>query len=377
MRTLHILFLAGRDPGHPMAGGGDIQAWAWAKWAVHQGHRVSYVCQSHPSLPRREQRDGIEVLRLATGWRLALAARRHHAEHRADIDLVYEDPIGGGRVPYLAPLWAKVPVVAVWHQVSAELLRALHPAPVAFALSLVERLLARFYRRCHLWVPSAERAAEVVAALGFRRDRVHVIPPTIEASAFDAPAEPRREELIYLGLIRRYKRVDDLLRAFSSLLPQHPEARLVIAGRPQDPDYEQELRALAAGLGLQERVAFRFHLSEQDKRALLRGAMALVLPSTLEGFGIVTLEANAVGTPAVVSSGVPLAAVEDGVNGYRFAVGEVEGLRAALARILGDGPAWERMSLRSRQRAEGFRVEAVGERFRALLQAAIGEARAG
>jgi glycosyltransferase involved in cell wall biosynthesis len=82
-----------------------------------------------------------------------------------------------------------------------------------------------------------------------------------------------------------------------------PDARLVIAGRRDDEGYRRDLLRQIEELGLNGAVEFAFDLSEDTKRELLGRASALVLPSPVEGFGIVLLEAAAQGTPAVVSEG--------------------------------------------------------------------------
>lgn len=369
---LRILFLAGRDPLHPAVGGGDLQAWAWARWCVQQGHRVVYVCQAHESLAKAEVRDGIQVFRLGTSICLALRGFRYYRRHAAEFDLVYEDPIGAGRSPYLAPLYSRVPVVAVWHQVSAPLLRALHGPFIAFLLALAERLVARAYHSSLLWVPSDERAQEVVRHLGFRESKIAVIPPTHTPPAGVRPDRlPRPPTLLVLGVIRPYKSVEHVIRVFPSVLAQVPGARLVVAGRRMDTKYEARLRRLTRQLELEDRVDFRLDLPDQAKHELLASARVLVLPSLLEGFGIVALEANAFGTPVVASSGVPIAAVTHEGNGLRYAYGDLDQLSVALVRLLMDDKFHSECSERALASVQGFEPARVGIIFDQLLTRAV------
>ncbi|MEM9463823.1 MAG: glycosyltransferase family 4 protein [Actinomycetota bacterium] len=361
------LFLAGRDPEHPTAGGGDAQAWVWARWCHEHGYRVVYLCQSHPELADTTELDGIEVHRIGSLVTLPIRAAAWYRRNRDHIDLVYDDPIGAGRVPFLSPLFARTARIAVWHQVTAPLFRELYPRPVAAVLAVVERLVARLYRTTHMWVPSEERRDELADALGFHLDRLHVISPTIPDARLDRGVDVggRDPVVTFLGVLRPYKGIEDLVLAMEAATRACPEARLVIAGRSPDDTYLASLQRLVEshpGANAEIRVG----LSDDEKWALLRSSRLLALPSSLEGFGIVTLEANAVGVPVVASSGVPMAAVEDGVNGYRFPYGDRVALADRIVSILqsDDYPA---MCAASLAHVDDFTESRGAERMRALV----------
>lgn len=330
------LFLAGRDPAHPAAGGGDAQAWVWARWARDDGYRVVYLCQAHEHLAERDEIEGIEVQRLGSLLSLPLRAALWYRRNREEIGLVYDDPIGAGRLPFMSPAYTRhTPRIAVWHQVTAPLFHALYPRPVASVLALVERAVARLYRTTHMWVPSAERRTELAEELGFHLDHLHVISPTVPDECIDATADitHRANAVAFLGVLRPYKGIEDLIRAMVAVTESVPDAHLVVAGRSTDAGYVDTLRDLIEQYPT-ARAEVRVGLTDEEKWSLLRGSRLLVLPSSLEGFGIVTLEANAVGVPVVASSGVPEAAVSDGVNGYRFPYGDVDALADRILRVL-------------------------------------------
>lgn len=155
-------------------------------------------------------------------------------------------------------------------------------------------------------------AAEYPAALGrvrqvsggvnaekFRRD-----PPTSGLRArYGVPADA-----CLLLTVRRLEPrmgLDVLLRAMTHLPPSR-DVRLVIAG---DGTLSEALRNLAEDLGLRTRVLFTGHVSEDELRAWYRTADLFVLPSVAyEGFGMVTLEALASGTPVI---GTPVGATPE------------------------------------------------------------------
>ena len=69
--------------------------------------------------------------------------------------------------------------------------------------------------------------------------------------------------------------------------------------------HEEELRALAAELGIAERVRFLDWVSSEDLEGLFAAAEAFVLPSLIEGFGLPIVEAMQRGVPVACSDAPP------------------------------------------------------------------------
>jgi glycosyltransferase involved in cell wall biosynthesis len=369
---MRLLFLVGRDAKHPRAGGGDLQAWEWARYAVSRGHGVTYICSSQPGLKPAECVEGVRVLRLGSGVLLALRAFRFYRRHRQELDLVYEDVIGGSRPPFLTPLFVTQPIVVAWHQVSRELFYESYPKPLAFAMTYTERALARLYRGVQIRAPSEERRLELHRELGLPLAHIHVIPASIPDDWFvEAPEGPRDGSLVLcLGNMRPYKDFHMAIQAFPQVLQDCHDARLVIAGRRYDAAYEQSLRDLAETLRIAERVEFQLDVTEEEKRALISRSRVLALPSRLEGFGIVALEANACGVPVVASSGVPEAAVRHEYNGLRYPFADIAALASSIVRLLKDDGLYDRLSTQSLAFAGQFGWRQVGAQFEGLLELA-------
>jgi glycosyltransferase involved in cell wall biosynthesis len=150
-----------------------------------------------------------------------------------------------------------------------------------------------------------------------------------------------------------------------------PECTLVLAGKPLDRRFVDELKGIAGRLGLSGRVEFRLNVDEQEKRRLLEGARLLVMSSPVEGFGIVALEAGACGTPVVASSGVPESVARDGYNGLRYPFGDLTALASSICRLLRDDGLHARLAAANRLFAQGFQWRQIGQQFERLLELAI------
>jgi glycosyltransferase involved in cell wall biosynthesis len=155
------------------------------------------------------------------------------------------------------------------------------------------------------------------------------------------------------------------------VLAHFSQARLVIAGRRDDLNYERDLRNLAKRLGIASSVDFRFDLTESDKRQVIRESRILVMPSAVEGFGIVALEANACGVPVVASTGVPEGAVREGFNGLRFAFGDRRALAAGIVQLLKDDDLYSQLSRNARQHAREFMWSRIGPHFERVISRSV------
>ena len=146
----------------------------------------------------------------------------------------------------------------------------------------------------------------------------------------------------------------------------------VVAGKG---DARAGLETTARSLGIADRVRFAGFVSEREKAELLSRSWAHVLTSPKEGWGIVSMEASACGTPTVASDSPGLReTVRHGETGYVVPHGDVEALAEALARVMKPGNR-DRMGRAARLMAEEHSWNAVTDSFEALLLSLAEEAR--
>jgi glycosyltransferase involved in cell wall biosynthesis len=135
---------------------------------------------------------------------------------------------------------------------------------------------------------------------------------------------------LYLGTLQPRKNLARLIAAFAAL---PPETMLVLAGR-RGWLYE-DLFAQVRRLGLEGRVLFPGYVREEDKAALLSGALAFAFPSLYEGFGLPVLEAQACGCPVITSATSSLPEVA-GDAALLVDPSEPAAIAAAMARVAAD-----------------------------------------
>ncbi len=227
-------------------------------------------------------------------------------------------------------------------------------------------------------------AANLLAA-GVPRPRTSVIYCGVEPARYGvgrASVERLRDELglrgkrvlLTAGRLVERKGHDVVVRALPQVIAEIPDVHYVILGDgPQSPC----LRAMAAGLGLADRVTFRGRVPDDAMPAHFALCDAFVMPSRdvpgapIEGFGIVYLEAAAAGKPAIAGrSGGAAEAVLDGQTGLVVDPCAADQVAEAAVRLLRDHELALRLGEAGRERVEReFTWERVAERFVAALSA--------
>ncbi|MEP7221301.1 MAG: glycosyltransferase [Novosphingobium sp.] len=157
---------------------------------------------------------------------------------------------------------------------------------------------------------------------------------------------------VFVGRFVDKKNLHVLVAAHAAyaLMAGEGARRLVLAGSGPE---EASLRARIADLGTAHLVDFTGFLPAAEVSKLLAGALALVLVSVEEQWGLVVNEALAFGLPVIVST--PVGArdllVRDGVNGFVVDPADIDGIARALHAISGNQADWERMAGASHQRS--------------------------
>lgn len=361
---LRILVVNWQDRENPQAGGAEAHLHEVFGRLARSGHDVTLLCSGFRDCEPRTTLDGIRVHRTGSRYTFGVAAPLYHRRHLAErsFDVVVEDL---NKVPLFTPLWtAAPPVLLVHHLFGATAFQEATP-PVAAVTWLLELPVPRVFRRVPTVAVSESTARDLVER-GMDRDRITVIPNGIDLEAF-TPGEAKDPEptLLYLGRLKRYKRVDLILRAVARLRDRGVACRLLVAGRG---DRRRALEELADRLGIRDRVRFTGFVSEERKRELLRRAWVHVLTSSKEGWGITNLEAAACGTPTVASDAPGLRdSVRDRETGFLVPHGDTEALADRLETLLGDEALRRRMGRNARRFAEGYSWDASARKMERFL----------
>jgi glycosyltransferase involved in cell wall biosynthesis len=224
----------------------------------------------------------------------------------------------------------------------------------------------RFYDHV---IAISEGIRQVLLAEGLPPGRVACVRSAVDAAPYLAPVDRGAmrsefalpEDALVLGMVAQLiarKGHRHLLAALPALRARFPQLRVLMFGKGPE---AAALRAQIAAGGLDDIVqlaGFR-----DDLARWLGGLDLLVHPADMEGLGVAVLQAAAAAVPVVATRAGGLSeAVLDGVTGVLVDAGDVDGLAAALARLLADPVLRRRMGEAGRRRVQSeFSVDAMVE----------------
>lgn len=341
-------------------GGGYRYATEVAELLAARGHEV-HALYPNPDvkLPSRERRRGVELHRIPRGeggfvsrWRAANRAARVCVEGL--LREATQPTLLFSHHAYLEPALRGLPYVMIlqgpWaleHQFALQTRSRSWPRRVLDGLAC--GLMARTERR------SCAGARHVFVASQYSRHKVSEWHPGLSMDAevigggadlnrFQPPADRaavRAASGLLAGdfLFLTVRRLDPrmglklVVEAFANVAAEFPAAKLWLAGRGRQ---QAELEALILAKCLGERVRLLGFVAEEKLADLYAAADCVLMPSLdLEGFGLVTAEALACGTPVAASRAGANAEVIEGLSAdLLFPAGDLAALTAKLREIL-------------------------------------------
>lgn len=323
-----------------------------------------------PFLPRRRATDALSPLYAVRG---AKVARRALADFRPDLVYVWN----GAQLPQAAIRVLETSGAPVAYRVCEHWFGSLYGSRYdPFMRGLAGgrwRRAARAWNRLPALRLDHETVTEVAISWNSEALRSQVEVPPLLRPGFEQvrlPATRQSEELVglerrpserptvgYVGRISPEKGVDVALQALARLRGEGLEAEFEIAGGGEA-EHLRELEALAASLGVGDRVRFLGPLDTGALKGFYARIHALVVPSVWEEpAGLVLVEGALAGVPLVASrvGGIP-EIVRDPEEALLVSPGDPAALATALRRTLTEPEESAARAKRANERAQGFRI---------------------
>jgi glycosyltransferase involved in cell wall biosynthesis len=367
----HVLVLNERDLDNPRAGGAEIHLFEIFGRLAAAGDRVTMLCAGFSGGAPEATIAGVHVRRLGTnraGYysRVVQACRAYVAAERPDVLVEALN-----KMPFLSPLYTRLPLVAIVHHLFGTTAFQQVPAPVAAAVVGAEWLVPRLYRRA-AFIAISDSSRDDMLARGIPARAIRVVHCGVDHERYrpDPSRRDPRPLAVFVGRLERYKRLDVFLAAMAELRRTGLDAHAVVAGAG---DALDTVRAQVRTLGLGSCVEVPGFVDEAEKVRLLQAAHVAVQPSEKEGWGLTVIEANACGTPCVAAAVPGLRdSVRDGETGLLVPPRDPRAFADALARVLVDEAFRARLTAGALAWAARFRWEHAAAAVGETLDAACG-----
>lgn len=207
------------------------------------------------------------------------------------------------------------------------------------------------------------------------KTEISVIPNFIDVKKLDAKEKPCERSLLaptndkiitHISNFRPLKRIQDVITVFEKISSQVSSRLLMVGEGPEKP----EAMAYVNKNGLNEKVLFLGNSNEIDK--ILCYSDLFLLPSEMESFGLVALEAMANEVPVISSNAGGLSEVnKHGVTGFLSEIGDVTSMAENALKLLLDDDKLKQFKKQAKEQAQLFDIDVVVIQYEAIYQKAL------
>jgi len=279
---------------------------------------------------------------------------------RKNYDLVIASE---SKIPLATSLYIKdIPLIVIHYHVHGKSLFRQLPFPIALYVYAMEKYMLKYYKNTPTVLISDTNYSELTDNYGYKNTVIAY--PGIDFSVIRRyPLDYRTPypTLFCFGRLKKYKRFDHIIRAFSIARKNFPAARLIIAGKGDD---EARLKEICAGLKLGESVEFTGFITEEAKAELITSSWISAITSEKEGWGIVVIESNAGGLPVIGYDVEGIRnSISDNNNGFLIPSGNIEILASKIELLFRNEELRKSMSLKAVEWSKKFTWENTAEIF--------------
>ena len=330
---VRIVVLSRRSINHPLAGGAGSYIHEIFRRLTDR-HSITILSSGGMLSKPVEEIDGIDYRQFPEAFHRITLPARYLTKFAGKTDLLIDNSDVG--IPWLSPFYTKMPKILVTYQVARDIFHHEYARPFAEIAVNLEPRIYSLYRNNRIVTCSPSTKDDLVS-LGIQPERISVIRPGIDDSFRGFEPDGLKFEdptIICISRFRRYKGLSYAVRSMKFVLEKVPRAKLVIVGNGNPTELKEEVSRTdyPGSIQILERAPNTWN---SEKKVMLSRSRLLLIPSVREGYGIVVIEANACGTPAIgwTVPGVQDSIV-DGKTGLLVPFGDIRGLGETIARLL-------------------------------------------
>lgn len=375
---MNILIFSWRGPKNPNTGGAEAASHEHAKAWVKSGHSVTLFTSLFKGGLGRENMDGVNIVRRGNevfGVHIRAFFWYFFGKH-PKFDLVIDEIHG---IPFFTPLYVRGKKLCFIHEVAKEVWK-LNPWSFPFNLipylfgTIFEPFVFRLVYKDQKFMTVSDSTKDDLVNWGILPKNIKVIRNGV--TVYLPKPFPKKEKLktvMFLGALTKDKGIEDAIRAFELIGKSDPNWQFWIVGKGEE-NYVKKLKTMILSLNLKDKVKFWGYVSEKKKFELLARAHILVNPSVREGWGLVVVEANKVGTPVVVYKSPGLVdSTKNGQSGIILDENSPHAMAKSIIKLINNKVLYRKLSVGAKKWSDLFNWSKSGKESMNLLNSILKE----
>lgn len=228
-----------------------------------------------------------------------------------------------------------------------------------------QRMAAIFAHKIPVITVSNALKEDIQRFSGHSDFKTYIVPNIIRTDLFTYTKKSHPAPFVFSSINNwnAMKNPELLIRAFKQLVQKDLDVKLLLGG---DGELLKKMKALVQSLNLTHKVEFKGRLTKNEVAQTLENSHVYVQSSNYETFSVITAEALSTGTPVIATKVGGLLDFVNESNGVLVAEMEIENWTAALEKIIGDYPQFDRITIAEKAQ-HLFNRETIGAQYYATL----------
>lgn len=369
---MNILIFNWRDIEHPWAGGSELNIHEMAKRLVMWGHNITMICAHHYGNSFSHEKrylDGIKIIRLGGRFSLYFIAPLYYIFClRKQYDMILDIENG---IPFFTPLFVRKPICCLVNHIHKDVFFIEMPFPLNSIGYIMETKIMPFIYKNIYFVAISKTTKNSLMSLGIREDKIFTVYAGLDHQEYKPGGKKfTKPTLVYVGRLRKYKRVGLLIDVVVKLLSNQENIQLYIIGDGDDTAMLSKKIALLD----KKNIHLKGFISQKEKIMFLQRSWIFVTPSLVEGWGLSVIEANSCGTPAIAFRVPGLSdAIRDNETG--ILVSNIDQMAEAISLLITNSVLRKRISLQAVAYADKFSWEKSSQKLLKCIEFVYGQTR--
>lgn len=305
-KRINILALSWRDIRNPKSGGAEIHTHEMLKRLDVNNFKVVHISPMYEGATEKEVIDNVTYLRYGNILSVIFYSFIYYMKNKKKIDFVI-DQCNTHR--FFTKFWVE-PSKRIFY--IHQLTREIWDIQLKFPFSKIGKMAETFMLKLNkndFVITVSESTKQDLIDVGFKQDKIFIVPNGVnfEHKNFnELDKQKNSNNFIYVGRYAYYKGIDAAIEALGILKEKYSDARLWVVGKKDDLYIKNNLIPICQKYNLTygdedgKDIVFWGFVDSEKKFELMEKSKALLFPSKREGWGIIVIEAAAMGTPSIV-----------------------------------------------------------------------------